>query len=157
MKTVFYYLRGLNGQAENATAVPIITVCLVRDKYGVVSRGLAICSVSDHFSKKIGRDIAANRAIGAAKNQRNIAPLRSVAELLRNRDSFQRQINKTCVHATCVKDECTIIGEYVLQGWKGAYDIAGSPLCKKERHILKSAFGIDPNTSQPGTIIKKAS
>lgn len=54
----FYYFR----DRENR---PVITVCLVSNENGEMSRGVAFCSKKDPPKKKTGRNIAAGRAVKA--------------------------------------------------------------------------------------------
>lgn len=57
MEHKFYYLRAI-GYGRH----PVITVCLVKNGDGIISRGVAICSVDDNFIKKKGRDLSSARA-----------------------------------------------------------------------------------------------
>jgi|GEM_PF-3187945 len=57
-KEFFYYLRDINKH-------PHITVCLLKNSNGAVARGMAICSLSEQFDRKVGRKIAKSRAYSA--------------------------------------------------------------------------------------------
>lgn len=41
---------------------PVITVCLLKNNEGIVSRGISVCSIRDNPSKKTGRGISLSRA-----------------------------------------------------------------------------------------------
>jgi hypothetical protein len=56
-KRYFYYLRDDNNK-------PIVTVCLIKTG-DIVTKGIAICSERDNPVKKVGRNIAAGRAVKA--------------------------------------------------------------------------------------------
>ena len=68
MKKAFYYLRCLTTKGE---VHPYACVC-VAEENGVISRGIAVCSPADHFSKEIGRAKALGYAIRALNPTKNI-------------------------------------------------------------------------------------
>ena len=59
MDEYYYYLRDKQRK-------PIVTVCLLKDNKGTISRGVAICSKQDNPVKKFGRRLAKERAVWAA-------------------------------------------------------------------------------------------
>lgn len=61
MEDYYYYIKDIN-------AKKIATVCLLAENGEIVSRGLAICSELDQFSKKLGRTIAHGRALKGYKS-----------------------------------------------------------------------------------------
>ena len=147
MKTVYYYLSGY-GPADSEgkhQRFPVITVCLVQDDNGIVSRGIAICSAYDQFKKSTGRKIALARALVATRQQKNYHPVRNVyasrghnviASALARLMSYNRENIDLIVEA---RDNGT-----VLQGFKAIYNVGYRPLCKKEGNILKHYFNVDP-------------
>lgn len=67
----------------------IFTACLfLNDQNVILSRGIAICSVLDPFSKNAGRGIAFARALKALDKQSNSDPIK---QRLRWRDKFVRR------------------------------------------------------------------
>ena len=58
MQIKYYYIRDNKNR-------PIITICLIKDSESNISRGIAICSDKDQPCKKVGRNIARERAIYA--------------------------------------------------------------------------------------------
>lgn len=60
---LFYYIRDKRNR-------PVITICLKENGEGFVfTRGIAICSLMDNPSKKLGRAIASGRATKALGNK----------------------------------------------------------------------------------------
>ncbi len=55
-KNVFFYY--LKKEREDGFEHPYGTVCIKKNDDGTVNRGIAICSTSDNFNKKIGREIS---------------------------------------------------------------------------------------------------
>lgn len=55
MKEFYYYIR----DKENK---PRITVCLLKSKGGLISKGVALCCMKDNPCKKTGRELAKKRA-----------------------------------------------------------------------------------------------
>lgn len=51
------------------------TVCEIHDKDKLYAVGIAFCSDKDNFSRKIGRQIAINRAFRAIANGYNSSPI----------------------------------------------------------------------------------
>ena len=62
-KSKYYYCRDSNNR-------PVVTVCLLQAN-GDISRGVAICSLSDNPCKKTGRKISRDRAVYAMKTKGN--------------------------------------------------------------------------------------
>lgn len=60
----YYYIRDNIKSDPNGLGRPIITVCLI-EEYGIVARGIAVCSNLDQPCKKVGRVIAKTRAMHA--------------------------------------------------------------------------------------------
>jgi hypothetical protein len=70
-KKYFYYLRDEYG-------LPRVTVCLAHfTEEDVITRGVAICSILDQPTKKLGNIISAGRAIKAYKLRENCRPVAS--------------------------------------------------------------------------------
>lgn len=61
-KTYFYHLRDHFNR-------PVVTVCLLKDIWGNVHRGVSICSLKDFPKKDVGRGIAYGRALAAFKRK----------------------------------------------------------------------------------------
>lgn len=57
------------GNLVKPEGVKGIYVCLIRNGRGVVARGVSACSGKDQLVKKVGRNIAYNRALGAIENK----------------------------------------------------------------------------------------
>ena len=53
----FYYIRDKYSHNK-----PVITVCLLKNNDGIISRGISVCSHLDNPSKKTGRGISLSRA-----------------------------------------------------------------------------------------------
>lgn len=51
------------------------TVCEIHDKQNTLAVGISLCSDKDNFSRKIGRQIAINRAFRAIANGYNSSPI----------------------------------------------------------------------------------
>ena len=68
MKKAFYYLRYVTPRNE---IHPYGCVCVAKSDEGIISRGIAICSPDDHFSKEIGRAKALGYATRAL-NEKNV-------------------------------------------------------------------------------------
>ena len=66
MKKAFYYLRYVTPKNENH---PYACVCVAKSDEGIISRGIAVCSPDDHFSKEIGRAKALVYATRALNNK----------------------------------------------------------------------------------------
>lgn len=64
----YYYIRDNQNR-------PTITVCLIKDSEGNISRGIAICSDKDQPCKKVGRNIAKERAIYAITENKDGCPI----------------------------------------------------------------------------------
>lgn len=58
MKEHFYYIRDDRRR-------PVITVCILSENGVAKAKGMAVCSLQDNPSKKVGREIAKNRAYHA--------------------------------------------------------------------------------------------
>lgn len=63
MKEIIYYGRDHNKR-------PVVTVCLIENTDGY-SRGVAACSEQDNPCKRVGRKIAKERALYAARTKKN--------------------------------------------------------------------------------------
>ena len=65
----YYYLR----DEENK---PRITICAVYDSIaGIFARGVAMCSEKDNPNKRVGRNIALQRAVHALANRTDACPI----------------------------------------------------------------------------------
>lgn len=68
-KRYFYYLRDEHG-------LPRVTICLTHFlEEDVICRGLAICSILDNPTKKLGNMISAGRALKAYRLRQNCRPV----------------------------------------------------------------------------------
>jgi hypothetical protein len=77
-KSTFYYLR----RKDNS---PFATVCLIKYK-DWYSRGMAICSLSDHFDKRVGKQVAEIRA------KRGISILKTHERILQDENKKIKKI-----------------------------------------------------------------
>lgn len=66
----YYYIRDSVKSDPNGLGRPVITVCLI-EYHGLIARGMAICSNLDQPCKKVGREIATERACYALANRKD--------------------------------------------------------------------------------------
>lgn len=68
MKTYYQrreYEKWIYYHRDKTTKGPVVTVVLLRDPYGIIARGTAICSKKDQPNKRYGRALATLRALRA--------------------------------------------------------------------------------------------
>lgn len=83
MKRVIYYQRDKQNH-------PRVTVCLMKNDEGIISRGLALCSLKENPNKKRGTDIAVGKALQAF--EKNITGFEI------NRDEAYEVLNSVSEH-----------------------------------------------------------
>lgn len=69
MQIKYYYIRDNQNR-------PTITVCLIKDSEGNISRGIAVCSDKDQPCKKMGRNIAKESAVHAITEKQHGCEIR---------------------------------------------------------------------------------
>lgn len=91
------YLIELKGEASFRKNFPRITVCGVwNTETNVMTFGIATCSVNDTFVKKIGRELAYERALNNPVKSVDVNEGESVADLfLSVAQEFENEHNKT--------------------------------------------------------------
>ncbi|MDD5702113.1 MAG: hypothetical protein PHU23_08705 [Dehalococcoidales bacterium] len=75
-KPIYYYIRYMSQKPQKGAL--LATVCLVpkTDVTEIIwHRGVALCSVKDQFSRKIGRKIAYGRALQAMEHRGHVKPV----------------------------------------------------------------------------------
>ena len=110
----FYYFRDEKNR-------PRITRCIIRDEFGNIGIGTAICSKQDNPNKKTGKGISLGRAIKTLKNNSSYSPV--------SRDKANMVIYEVMNN----------INEFVSLAWKGLFIPKyqyGSYLSEYEKQLI---------------------
>ena len=70
----FYYIKD-KVEKETDTPHPRITVCIGKNKEGIICKGIAICSLRDNPEKQVGRTLALNNVRRAFKKYVSTKPI----------------------------------------------------------------------------------
>ena len=70
-----YRYRYLREAARAGKGRPLVTICEIYGRRGMLSRGVAFCSLQDNPRRKTGQAIAMGRAVKALEMRQNIAPI----------------------------------------------------------------------------------